>query len=160
MAEFKMTAGGKFETLTRDELDASLKTWMVESVKGMRPIRFDAQGAATAAAVTMGGATTLTGGRLGPEVGYVWAVQRLAVRVEGQPGAFSVYVNAANPANLVRDVNALANGYAGFGRDELLLSGSDTLVIQGSTAGESGLITVSGAAVEMPVGLLWKWLAG
>ena len=160
MAEFVMSAGKKFETLTKAELDASLRAWMVEAVKGMRPIRFDAQGTGTAAAVTLGGATTLTGGRLGPEPGYVWAVQRLAVRVEGVPGAYSVYVNQLDAAHLVRDVNAAANGYARFGRDELLLGGGDTLVVQGSTAGESGLVTVSGAAVEMPVGLLWKWLAG
>jgi hypothetical protein len=161
MGKYKMSAGAEFETLNKKELDASLKEWMVDAVKGCRPVQISAQGSVTApGTVTLGGATTLTGGVLGPEVGYWWSVTRLAVRVEGQPAAFSVYLNNADGGHLVRDVNGAANGYATFGQYELLFSGSDALIIQASTVGESGLVTVSGAAIELPTTLLWKWLAG
>jgi len=159
--ETVLSAGKKIETLSKAELDASLKEWMVDVAKGCRPIQISAQGSsASPGAVVLGGATTLQGGTLGPEAGFWWSVSRLAVRVEGMPAPFSLYLNNADGGHLVRDVNAGANGYIGFGAFELMLSGADTLVIQTSTAGEAGLVTVSGAAVEMPNQLVWKWLAG
>lgn len=157
-----MTAGGKFETLTSAELHAALKEWMVDAIKGIRPVSIATQGTADASGlIVLGGAAHPVGGTLGPEVGFWWAVQRLAVRVDGVPAAFSVYRNAPNVDSLVRDVSGDAGGYAPFGPWELMLTGGDSLVIQtNSMTANTGLATVSGQAVEIPSTLVWKWMAG
>lgn len=157
-----MTAGGKFETLTATELHAALREWMVDVVKGIRPVSIATQGNADAnGLVVLGGARTPTGGTLGPAEGFWWAVQRLAVRVDSVPAPFSVYRNAPNTDSLIRDVAVEANGYVPFGPWELMLAGGDQLVIQtNSLTANTGLATVSGQAVEIPNALIWKWMAG
>lgn len=161
MPKYKMSAGSEFETLSKAELDASLKQWMVDTAKGIRPVLIAAQGAADGAgAVSVGGATTLTGGALGPADGYWWAVTRLAVRIDGQPAAFSLYLNSVGPHSLVRDVNGSQGGYAAFGSTELMVPGTDNLIIQGSSVTAGSAVTVTGQAIEMPNSLLWKWLSG
>ena len=160
MPKFTMSAGKEFETLSKAELDASLKEWMIDVVKGIRPVNISSQGNAVATAVTLGGATSLTGGTLGPEAGYWWAVSRLAVRIDSVPAAFSLYRNATNPGDLIRDVPGEANGYAAFGPYELMIAGGDTLLIQANSLTETGLLTVSGQAVEIPNQLVWKWMCG
>lgn len=159
MAEFSMSAGSKFESLTQKELNASLKEWMVDVAKGCRPVLINAQGAAdTTGLVTIGGATSLTGGTLGPEVGYWWAVMRLAVRIDGLPAAYSLFQNVPLPHQLIRDVNGDANGYVAFNPTELMIPGGDTIVIRGSSITPGSAVTVTGQAIELPNQLLWKWL--
>lgn len=161
MPKCTLSAGKEIETLSQAELNQSLRDWMVEAVKGMRPVLIAAQGAAdTAGSITLGGATTLTGGTLGPGQGMVWAVTRLCVRVDSGPAAFSVYMNQAGSHRLVRDIDGSSNGYAPFGNNELILPSGDQLVIRASSLTPSSTVTVTGAAIEMPAGLLWKWLAG
>lgn len=157
--------GADVDMLTKSELDSTmrgLQDWMVSVAKGVRPIRISARGKANGVSTTLelGGATTLVGGRMGPEPGFWWAVTRLAVRVDSQPAAFSLYLNAAETNSHVRDVDGAANGYAGFGAQELLVGNTDSLYLRASGLATDSTISVSGAAVEIPAQLLWKWLAG
>ena len=162
MPKSTMSAGREFETLNKAELDASLKEWMVDVVKGIRPIALSTQGTAdSTGAITLGGATTVTGGAVGPREGYWWSVCRLAVRVDGSPASYSLYRNAPNVDSLVRDIPAGNNGYVAFSTYELMLGGGDSLVFQASgVTPNTSLMTVSGQAVEIPNQLLWKWMAG
>lgn len=161
MPEYTMTAGGKFHSLSAEELHAALQQWMVDAVKGIRPVTISGQGNADSTGSISLGAQTLTGGALGPNQGYWWAVQRLAVRVDSVPAAYALYRNAARSHDLIKDVPGEANGYAAFGPWELMLNGGDSLVIRTqSTTPTTGLITVAGQAVEIPNQLLWKWMAG
>jgi hypothetical protein len=162
MAEFKMTAGGVFNTLTKEELDSSLKAWMVDNAKGARPIHFSAQGVVAAdGSLTMGGATTLIGGTLGPASGFHWVVNRIAVRVAGAAiSTFSIFINSAQPQSLVRDVPTTANGYAGFSTPDLVLNGDDSLVITSTSQTASAVAVVTGQALEVPATLLWKVVTG
>ena len=162
MPKATMSAGKEFETLSKAELDASLKEWMIEAIKGIRPVSISSQGNADSSGqVALGGAASLTGGTLGPREGFWWAVQRLAVRVDAVPAAFSIYRNQVAAGELVRDVPGEAYGYASFGPWELMLGGGDTLVVQTqSLVPTTGLVTVAGQAVEIPNGLVWKWMAG
>lgn len=162
MPSQKLTAGGSFETLNKAELDLSLREFMVDALKGIRPVQIASQGVADATGVvTLGGAVSVTGGTLGPEVGFFWSVLRLAVRVDGVPAAFSLYRNTVDPGSLIRDVPGSSNGYAPFGVSELLITGGDTLVVQSqSLTPSTGVMSVSGQAAEIPAGLLWKWLTG
>lgn len=161
MAEFKMTAGGVFNTLTKEELDASLKAWMVDNAKGARPVRFAAQGTVAAdGTLTVGGAITLTGGTLGPTSGFYWVVNRIAVRVAGAPASYSIFINSPQPQDLVRDVTSTANGYVGFSTPDLVLSGDDSLVITAAGATSGQIAVITGQALEVPASLLWKVVTG
>lgn len=159
MARYKIDAGKEIETVTPAELRGELSAWMVDAAKGLRIVGIQAQGTAnaTTGAVRVGGHVTLGGGKLGPRVGFVWAVQRLAVRIGDAPAAYSLYVNASNPQNLVRDVSGAANGYCGFGKSELVLLQDDALVISGVGAASDNVF-ITGSAIEAPVGLLYKLL--
>ena len=158
MAKFTLSAGKEFESITPGELRGILREWQVDVAKGLRPILFDAQGTATAGgAIELGGATTLIGGTLGPKPAFWWAVTRLAVRVNGAAaGAYSVGVGSSH----VRDVPVSAGGYAPFAAQELLVGNADTLTVAATGVAASATVTVTGAAVEIPQALLWRWLAG
>lgn len=158
MAKCKLSAGQEIETITPGELRALLREWQVDVAKGLRPILFDAQGTATAGgAIELGGAATLVGGTLGPRPAFWWAVTRLAVRVNGAAaGAFAVGLGSSH----VRDVPVAANGYAQFAAQELLVGNADTLTIAATGVAAAATVTVTGAAVEIPQALLWRWLAG
>jgi hypothetical protein len=162
MAEFKMTAGGVFHTLTKEELDHSLKSFMVQNAVGARPVHFSAQGTvASDGTLSVGGAVTLLGGTLGPTSGFYWVVNRLAVRVGGAAlGTYSLFINSAQPQSLVRDVTTTSNGYIAFTTPELVLNGDDTLVITATGQSASALAVVTGQAIEVPSSLLWKVLVG
>lgn len=158
--------GQEVDLLTAQELDRAvrgLQEWYVDVARGIRPIRFNAQGDADAGGlVQIGGAMSLTGGRLGPDAGFWWAVSRVAVRVDGGPGAFSLYVGGAHTNSLIRDVTADVNGYVSWGAQELLLGPTENLYLRASSLspGNKGVVTLSGAAIEIPQQLLWKWLNG
>jgi hypothetical protein len=157
----KFNAGAELDILTKRELSSALKEWMVDVAKGCRPIRINAQGVAGSdGTVTIGGAATLTGGKLGPAPGFWWAITRIAVRVDQLPAAYSLYFNGPHVNSLVRDLDGTQNGYASFGAHECLVGNQDQLVIRATSLVAGSTVTASGAAVEIPSQLLWKWLAG
>ena len=162
MAKCRLSAGQEIETLTAGELRAVLREWQIDVAKGLRPITFSAQGTTDGTgALELGGAKTLSGGQLGPQPAFWWAVDRLAIRVDGAAaGAFSVFHGQASGLTLVRDVPASANGYVSFNNRGLMVSGADSMVITLSGAGATKPVTVSGAAIEIPQALLWRWMAG
>jgi hypothetical protein len=158
MAKQKLTAGKDIDILTAGEVRSLLREWQVDVSKGLRPVLFNASGTASAGgAIELGGPVTLTGGQLGPLPAFWWAVTRLAVRVNGAAaGAFSVGIGATH----VRDVPVAANGFASFGAQELLVGNASTLTVGLAGAAASAVVQVTGAAVEIPQALLWRWLAG
>jgi hypothetical protein len=165
MSRVRLTAGAELDTLNQHELHqtlrAALKEWMVDVAKGATPIRISAHGTAgTTGLATLGGETTLQGGKLGPDPGFWWAVTRLALRVDSQPGAGSVYLNRRSEQTVVRDITADCNGYVAFGEKELMIAGGETLVVSASSLTPGSTVYVTGAAIEFPVSLLWKWTAG
>ena len=156
-----LSAGKQLDILTAKEMSALLREWMVDVARGARPVKISSQATADAAGVIrVGGTLTPTGGTLGPNPGFWWAVTRLAVRVDGVPAAFSVFINEENPNNVVRDVLIGANGYAPFGAQELLVGNGDALLVKAAGTANTGVCTVTGCAVEFPEQLLWKWTTG
>lgn len=160
--KFKLNAGAEFDILTQHELQDTLRNWMVEVVKGARPVRFSAQAQIVNNAVSVGGfdASTATG-QLGPRPGFVWAVRRITqtgLAVTTDPTA--IWVNNTQPQDLVLPAFTGANsvnGYKSFNSGELLLVGDDRLIIASTGAVASvGTVTIAGAALELPVGMLWK----
>lgn len=158
----KLTANKEIDVLTKAEVRSLMQEWRVDVAKGLRPVTFNATGATDAAGrFSLGGATTLAGGQLGPAPAFWWAVDRLAIRVAGVALAtgFSVYHGSESSLTVVRDVPATSAGFVSFNNRGLLLSGADSMVIVGTGAALSSPVTVSGAAIEIPQALLWRWLS-
>lgn len=158
MAKFKLSAGSEIDLLDKKELDATLKAWFLDTIKGARPIRFTGQGTIAANAVTVD--ANNINNKLGPDVGYFWIVNRVAISglvVTTDPT--SIYINNASPLSLVRPLTGMAasTGYVEFNKGVLTLSPGDTLVVASTASiASTGTVTVSGSAVEIPSSLLWK----
>lgn len=157
----KISAGAEIDTLTKDELRGVLKDWMVETMRGAIPTRFDAWGTVAANALTIDGQNG--SGQLGPEAGMFWYVTRLAVvGLTNATDPTSVYINNVASRNLlVPSLSGVTGsvGYHEFQGAQCLLTGNDRLILAstGSIAA-TGNITFVGAAWELPIGLLWKLL--
>jgi hypothetical protein len=158
--EFEIKAGGKLDLLTQREAHAAfkgaLKDWMVEAYKGARPVKFAGAGTIANGAVQIGGSDGIgaTTSNLGPAAGMVWSVKRLAVRgISSGSETLSLYTNTASPFDLVRDG---VTGFERFGSDELILIGPEKLLFAGTNLVSTGTVTVSGQAMELPIGMLWK----
>ena len=159
----RLTGGAELDILTASEVKALLREWQVDVAKGVRPIAFNAQGTTDATgAATIGGATTLSGGQLGPAASIWWSIDRIAVRVDGAPaGAFSIYHSQASSLTVIRDVPATSSGFVTFsGTKGLMVQPADSVVVTLAGAGANKPVTISGAAIEIPQALLWRWLAG
>lgn len=162
MAKQKITANGELDILTMGEVRSLMREWKVDVAKGLRPISFSATGVVRGDGTwSLGGAVQLLGGQLGPLAAFWWAVDRVQIRVNGTPlaTAFSVYQGSESSLTVVRDVQASAAGYTAFTNRGLMLSGGDTMVLAGTGAAPAGQLTVSGAAIEIPQALLWRWLS-
>lgn len=155
----KFNAGAMLDVLTVDELRGVMREYMVDIAKGIQPVAIAAQGITdTNSKCVMGGSYTLTGGTLGPEAGFVWAVTRLSVRVAEIPSAFSVYYNTPGSHRVIRDVDGSANGYVSFGSQECIVKTGESLVFSMTGTASGQPVTVTGQAIEIPNQLLWKYL--
>ena len=154
----KLEAGAEFDFLTKDELRKVLADWMVETVKGARPVRFSGMATIDAAhTVQLGGSSSSDPtGTWGPDAGFVWTVRRLAVRgINPSAESLSLYINNESPLSLVRDT---ITGYVDFSTSELIVQGPEKLLLVGNSLNSTGNVFVSGAAIEFPIGLAWQRL--
>lgn len=157
----KLQAGVELDMLNKDELKEALRDWMVEAMRGPIPRRFSAQGTIAGNAVTVDGANNT--GTLGPEAGMAWMVSRVAVSgLTLATDATSLFVNGTQPWNLVLPTLtgvAGSTGYHEFPAAQVLLTGNDRLILSSTGAiAATGVVTLTGQAWELPIGLLWKLL--
>lgn len=160
-----LSAGKQLDILTAKEVGNELRSlmqeWKVDTARGARPVNISADFTADATGLAVGGGSQLlSGGTLGPNQGFWWAVVRLAVRVDSAPAPFELYKDRRSAQSLVRDVNGDQNGYASFGAQELLVEGGASLVVAVGSQAPGSRAYVSGQAIEIPNQLLYKWLAG
>lgn len=155
----KIAAGNDIETLSRDELDDALTkfavSWRREQLRGFTTRRISRQGTADAAgAIRIGGADSPTEG-LGPAEGMVWSVTRLGYTNAAGTPVVALSLNGDQPSDFVRALTADVNGnhYAEYGSNALLLDSGDVLLITGTGITAGTVVTVSGAAVEVPFNL-------
>lgn len=161
MSQQKIQAGKFIDTVTKHELHEALgdhlRSWVAETAIGGKFTRFSLAGTVAAGVISLGGHVGAT--FLGPNPGFVWDVRR--IRLSGLTAAdvVSVYVNDTSAANLVQSTTDLGdsptNRYFKWDRDVVLYPG-DTLKIYGTGIAATGTITVSGQALELPIGLAWK----
>lgn len=162
--KFKIAANAEIDTLTKQELLDGLRAWHAEVIKGARPVLFSFSAQVTGAALTCGGDTGPAGaGQAGPSDGFVWAVARIAqtgLAIATDPT--SIFIGNAQPHRLVLPNftgNAAATGYATFSKQQLVLQDKQKLLVASTGAigtANGTTVTISGAAWELPVGLLWQ----
>jgi hypothetical protein len=160
--KFKIGAGAEFDTLTKEELADALRAWHVEVVKGARPRTFEFSATIATNAVTIGGDTADTrGGLSGPTDGFVWAVSRITqtgLAIATDPT--SIFLGTNQPGHLVFPNftgTATATGYKHFSKGELVLLPKQRICVASTGAiGSAGVVTISGAAWELPIGMLWQ----
>lgn len=161
-----LKAGGEIDVLTKSELQEGLQDWIKQTVIGARPIRFSAQAAITAAGtLSIGGKTTIISGKTGPDQGFLWIVRRLCVaglNVATDPA--SVFLTDPDAAGALVYPNltgvAGATGYKSWNSGELVLQGDDAIIVASTAAvAATGTVTLTGAALEFPQGLAWKYLS-
>lgn len=160
MALQKIQAGREIDAVThhelKDALGEHLRSWVAEVATGGRFVRYAVQGAAVAGALDIGGHVGES--FLGPAPGFVWDVRRLRITGLGAADVVNVYVNDTGPTALVCSTVDLGevptNRLFLFDR-QLVLYPGDTLKVTGTVAA-TGPVTISGQALELPIGLAWK----
>lgn len=163
--ETKLAAGQTINTLTKDEfkdaMDTVTRDWFNQVSRGDRYRRFSGEGTVAAGLLEIGGPSALDA-NLGPKDGFVWAVQRIAVKglttYAGDPSAAStepvaLFLNDTGPSSLV---HPQITGYQAFGSYELILYPGDTLLVTGQSLTHTGIITLTGMAREVPLPLAWR----
>jgi len=157
--------GGQLETLTADELDATLsrhaQQWMQNAARSVKYTRFGPAGAAVASsAVTFDGTGNGQNATTGPREGFVWGIKRLAVAglTSGTtPDVVNLYRNQPSGA-AIWQFNGNNFAYT-FGKGEMLLLPGETLSFASvGTIAATGQITLSGDIIQVAAEEIWKIL--
>jgi hypothetical protein len=152
MARQKLTANGELDLLTRDEMQGVLKSWANELTRGARMISHTMQGTSGA-----GGALTIGDNHDGPEPGVMWAINRLSVAlgtgVTLGAGGLQVYKNVVETSTLL--VRSLVTDV--FPGDKgVVITGGDTLRIDGIGVTASSQVTITMSIKEVPALMAWS----
>lgn len=154
----KLEAGAQLDLITAEEVRNTLDAWYSEIMRGVTFRYIGGQTNQAAGVFSIGGASD-SEDVLGPRAGFMWAVTRLAVSGNGfNPAAdtFTVYINDQSPSKLV--VQNIVRQQL-FDMGVLVLTAKDRLLVTGPATGAAGTdVTLSGAAIEVPVQLAWKLL--
>lgn len=158
----KLEAGATLDLLSKDELIEGVargyQNWISEATRGVVQRRFSGQGTIAATNLSIGGAASP--GRFGPEPGFVWSVRRLAAAgITLGTDSLAIYINDANPSSLVMPRAFDASAGAGarfFDGNQLILVGGDNLLFTGTGLNATGIVTITGMALELPVSLLYR----
>jgi hypothetical protein len=151
----KITHGAEIETLTPAELKAGLTattaSWFQEMARGLSTARFTSTATISGAAVTFPppGET-----RIGPEVGFAWAVQRVSAYGLDSADVLQVFRNVAVPETYLGQITTASP--MTLGSKAVILRSDERLVITGTSLTATGTIAVNGEAVELPEMDLYK----
>jgi hypothetical protein len=158
----KFEHGAVFDMLNKDELIDGLhrgyQNWLGEVTRGITMRRFTAQGTIASTAVTIGGPNQDE--RLGPEPGFVWSVRRLAVsNITLGTDSLAIFVNDNGPSSLIMPRAFNMTGQLGaqfFDGNQLVLNGGDQLLFTGTGLNATGIVTIAGMAMELPITMMYK----
>lgn len=158
MARHTITNGGTFEVLNRAELTAALDKqtidWFQEQARGLSTARFDGQAVVASAAVTIPAAGSPN--RLGPKMGFAWAVQRVTAVGLLTGDTLGVYRSALTPHNFLGVLTPTTSLH--IGSKSIILRSDENLVITGNSLSATGDIVITGEAIEVPETDLFKLL--
>lgn len=153
MAKFKLNAGAEFDTITAEEMRGvladAMRSWAVETTRGVRFSRIIGQGTIAS------GSVEIAGPALGPASGFVWDVRRLRVIGGAAADVFTVYVNSTDVSGEVCTTDDFTKRLMAFD-EQLVLYPGDVLHIKGTSLAGTGQVTVTGQVRELPVTLAWR----
>ena len=147
MAKFSLRHGSTADTLTREELreelDTAVKQWWQEASRGSTTARFSASAAVASTAVTL----PATGAeRLGPDIGFAWAVQRITAYGLSTNDVLSVYRNSSIDSNFIGIITPTSPFH--IGKLGLILRGDEQIIVTGTSLTATGTITINGDALQ------------
>lgn len=152
---FKIQAGAEIETVTPDELRATLAAWIQEVARGVKLRHFQAT-----ATVTVGNTFSIDGGsvadELGPRKDMVWKVLSVAFGGSGflkGTDTVSIFIGDATDSRLVTSGVTRSFTFAPH-----YLSGGEALSFTGAATDTGDQVIVSGWALEAPASLLSELL--
>jgi hypothetical protein len=156
-----LAAGREIETVSPDEmaqlLDASTRNWYQERARGLITADFPLWTQTVSNKVV---AFPASGDpRMGPRAGMLWAVQRVAAAGLAAGDILSVFRGEAVAANYIGNIQAAA-GFLHVGGHGFLLRGEQYLTITGANLSATGLITITGDAIECSELDMYKILGG
>lgn len=169
MAKVKIDVGATIDTLTKGELDDSLKEYRTQGdataqglLRGVKYFRLPRLYATPASGTVVLGEAwsgqSYTDQFIGPNEGYVWAIRRLACNglATGQaPDLLNIYRNGWH-SDPVWQLNGNSFAYT-FGKSEMVLLAGERLIAQSVGSMTSTLqITLTGDAIEVPSEMIGK----
>lgn len=160
MAKFTFKANSEFETLTHDEMAGALsnhqRNWFMEMARGLKHMQtIPMIGTPATGTLTL---PTLGGDPIGPNPGFVWAVQRLSANGLRSTDVLSVYRNSVDPQNFIGQLTATAPMTL-FGDKGFLLKDGDSLVFNGTSLSATNVV-VTGEVIECATIDIWKLIGG
>ena len=166
MAHQKIQAGGTLDVVTKKELHDALgehlRSWVAETARGGRFVKFQGTANPVGTSVQVGGPTG-SGVLLGPGAGFMWDVRRIHLAGFDDTDNVAIYLNDVSPTGFVssnKDLFQSKNRLWTWNRQLVLYPGDQLIVANTSTLVATGPITISGQALELPVGLGWKLTGG
>jgi hypothetical protein len=150
--------GAEFDFLTpaehKDGLDLQNRNWFLEMQRGTQSKRF----------VPMSG--TVNGGAIelppngtsdvGPNAGFVWAVQRISCQGLAGTDTLQIYRNNPDPSTFIGQMS-VATPWFHLGSRGFILKGGDSLVVTGAALTATAVV-VNGEYSEVPESQIWKLL--
>lgn len=164
MAEVKLVAGAKLNTLTEPELDRALSkmltSWRNEVRRGVTFRRFIKDGVVDGTgALVIGGAASSEPG-FGPQESMVWGVTRVNIAnlVNGGTPIVRLYRNDVSDGTMVKGDWTVVNNATSthFGTPGIILRPGDALLVTGTGLTIGTTVTVAGDAIEVPFNLAWQ----
>jgi hypothetical protein len=160
MYEFKN--GAKFESLNRDELHGALSantaSWFKEMSRGLKHMIMPPMIATPANSAVV--FPPVGGEEVGPNPGFVWAIQRLSVSGLASGDVVGIYRNNGTSFNFVAQLTQ-ANPFVYFGDKGFILRDSDNLYLANiGTLSATAALTVTGEFIECAEIDIWKIIGG
>jgi hypothetical protein len=160
MATAKLPAGYEVDTLTRqelgEELDSHTRNWFQEMARGVGTARFPTLNQTVASESV---SFPATGDPLiGPKPGYCWAVQRVSALGLSTGDTLQIYRGAPVPSNFLGQLSA-ANPTFHVGSKGVILRDTETISVLGASLTATGVITLTGEALECSELDIYKLIA-
>ena len=159
--KFKLQAGMDLDLLTRqelgEELDRSAGSWRQELSRNVRFPRFSARTDVAGGVWTINPDSS-TAGKLGPRVGFIWSVMRLAVSGGGIVLGTDVWRAFVGENAASQFIDSSLRGM-NFNPGALVVRDGESLLFTGVGTGVGATdVTVVGQAIELPDFLAWQLL--
>lgn len=158
--EFK--PGAKFNFLDHHELGTALSnhtaSWFKEMARGLKHMVLPAQlGTVASSAISIPALGTQP---VGPQPGFVWAIQRLSIVGLSTNDVVGIYRNTADPMNYLGQLTATSPSVYPGDKGMLLKDGDRLVFANIGSLSATGQLVVTGEFIECAEIDIWKLIGG